>query len=211
MDLDARFTATSESGESSLTTSTHLATTSSGTDTTTSSSTTTTTSTTTEPRHGEEHQSIERPSSPDHQEPDEYRLLARLLRDDTAAAVVDDEVSQVLLLDFFAEGIIDRLRCSSTAAGDKQAAEALMVGAAAEWLRGAGPQWGIRDVMLSGKAALEDMERGRRWMSVAGEEEGEVGEEVEGLVMDELVDELVAELAVLLPWWHNEDRRWPCY
>nr|CAB3502221.1 unnamed protein product [Digitaria exilis] len=216
VDLEARFTATSESGES-LDASTHLATTSCTDDTTSTSATTTTA-----PCHG----SVERPSSPDDQdeEPDEYRLLARLLQDDTAAAaaaVVDDEASRALVLDFFAEGI-DRLRCSTFFAEtvvvirpvgdhrDKQqaAAEALLVGAAAEWLRGAGLQWGIRDVMLSGKAALEDMERARRWMSV-GEEERDVGAEVEGLVMDELVDEMVADL--VLPWWHDDGRRWRCH
>ncbi|KAF8780219.1 hypothetical protein HU200_001887 [Digitaria exilis] len=220
VDLEARFTATSESGES-LEASTHLATT-----TTTDTSDTTSATTTTAPCHGEEHQSVERPSSPDDQdeEPDEHRLLARLLQDDTAAAaaaVVDDEVSRAIVLDFFAEGI-HRLRCSTFADTvvlmrsvddgdhrDKQvAAEALLVGAAAEWLRGAGLQWGIRDVMLSGKAALEDMERGRRWMSV-GDEERDVGAEVEGVVMDELVDEMVADL--VLPRWHNDGRRWRCH
>jgi len=104
------------------------------------------------------------------------------------------------LLDFFAEGV-DRLRSSATVRpadkdDDDRVAEAL-VGAAAEWLRGAGTQWGIRDVMLSGKAALEDMERGRRWLC-AGEEERDVGAAVEGFVMDGLVDELVAELVPLV-------------
>ncbi|RCV46869.1 hypothetical protein SETIT_9G565700v2 [Setaria italica] len=206
VDLEARFTTTSESGES-VDASTHPATTSSCTDTTSSATTTKTAS-----RHGEEHQSVEQPSQ-EPEEPDEYRLLARLLLEDTVAVV--DEVSQVLLLEFFTEGL-DRLRCSSAAGSvvgaiisprvdderDKVAAEAL-VRAAAEWLRGAGAQWGIRDVMLSGKAALEDMERGRRWMCV-GEEEREVGAAVEGFVMDELVDELVEELA---PCWHGDGRR----
>ena len=204
VDLEARFTATtSESGES-VCASTHLPTTSSSSDTAASSSAT---STTTAPRHGEEHQSVDQKPR-DQEELDEYRLLAQLLLEldvDTAAAV--DEASQVLLLDFFAEGV-DRLRSSATVRpadkdDDDRVAEAL-VGAAAEWLRGAGPQWGIRDVMLSGKAALEDMERGRRWLC-AGEEERDVGAAVEGFVMDGLVDELVAEL---VPWWHGDGRRW---
>ena len=211
VDLEARFTATtSESGES-VCASTHLPTTSSSSDTAASSSAT---STATAPRHGEEHQSVEQMKSRNQEELDEYRLLAQLLvelDEDTAAAV--DDVSQVLLLDFFSEGV-DRLRSSSGAGSvvgattvsrpvddDARVAEAL-VGAAAEWLRGAGTQWGIRDVMLSGKAALEDMERGRRWMC-AGEEEREVGAAVEGLVMDGLLDELVAEL---VPWWHGDGR-----
>jgi hypothetical protein len=58
-------------------------------------------------------------------------------------------------------------------------------------------------VVLSGKAALDDMERSRRWMCV-GEEERDVGADVEGAVVDALVDELVTELAVL-PWWPRGD------
>jgi hypothetical protein len=197
VDLEARFTTTtttSESGES-VGASTHLPTTSSTSTDTTSSAT----STTTAPRHGEEHQCVEQKSR-DQEELDEYRLLAQLLLEleDTAAAV--DEVSQVLVLDFFAEGV-DRLR-SSVVGTVRPADDDRLVGAAAEWLRGAGPQWGIRDVMLSGKAALEDMERGRRWMCV-GEDERDVGAAVEGFVMDGLLDELVAEL---VPWWHGDGR-----
>lgn len=214
MDLDARFTAsTSDSGDDSADASTRPETTTSSCTDTSSSSATTTTTTTAAPYHGEddEHQSVEQQPSQAEQEaePDEYRLLARLLQEDQDTAAVVDEVSQVLLLDLFTEGL-DRLRCSSAAAGssvvgavmvrprrvdddDKLVAEAFLVRAASEWLRGAGPRWGIRDVMLSGKAALEDMERGRRWMRV-GEEEREVGAAVEGLVVDGLVDELVEEL-----------------
>ncbi|CAN6321723.1 unnamed protein product [Urochloa humidicola] len=189
VDLDARFTTTSDSGESADA-STHLATTTSSfTHTATSSSTTTAAAA---PRHGDEHQSVDQ-----QEEPVECRLLARLLQDDDTAA---DEVSQELLLDFFAEGI-DRLGPSLDG---RDKAEAALVRAAAEWLRGAGLGWGIRDVMLSGKAALEDMERGRRWMCVA-DEERDVGTEVEGLVIDGLVDELVAEL---MPCWHGDGRRW---
>ncbi|EER95633.1 uncharacterized protein DDB_G0271670 [Sorghum bicolor] len=198
LDLDARFTAaTSESGESADA-STRLATTTTSSSSTDSSSTSETTAT----RHDDdetEHQSAERsPSpSPDHQaeqeEPDdEYRLLARLLEHDAAAAAcLDDEVSRVLVLDFFAEGADHLIR---SAAGS----EALL-GAAAEWLRGAGPRWGIGDVVLSGKSALDDMERSRRWMCV-GEEQRDVGADVEGAVVDALLDELVMEMAVL-PWW----------
>jgi len=210
VDLDARFTAAtsgSESGESADA-STRLVTTTSGSSTDSSSSAETTAT-----RHDDndeaEHQSAERSPSPHHQaeqeEPDdECRLLARLLEHDAAAvACLDDEVSRVLVLDFFAEGA-DRL-IHSAAGGrplDDDRSEAL-VGAAAEWLRGAGPRWGIGDVVLSGKAALDDMERSRRWMCV-GEEERDVGADVEGAVVDALVDELVTELAVL-PWWPRGD------
>ncbi|CAL4920429.1 unnamed protein product [Urochloa decumbens] len=186
VDLESRFTTTSDSCESADA-STHPATTTSSsfTDTATSSSSATPTT-----RHGDEHQSVEQDQ--------EFRLLARLLQDqdDTAAAAVD-EVSQLLLLDFFAEGI-DRRRSSEEA----------LVRAAAEWVRDAGLRWGISDVMLSGNAALEDMERARRWMCVS-DEERDVGAAVEGLVMDELVDELVEELLVVpCPSWHGDGRRW---
>ncbi|CAN6308276.1 unnamed protein product [Urochloa humidicola] len=191
VDLEARFTNTSDSGESADA-STHLATSSScNTDTTSSCSTTTTAAA---PRHGDEHQSVhQQPSTQEQEDPVEYRLLARLLQDDATAAAAADEVSQALLLDFFAEGI-DGLRSS----------EAALVRTAAEWLRGAGLGWGIRDVMLSGKAALEDMERSRRWMCVA-DEERDVGAAVEGVLIDDLVDELVTEM---MPCWHADGRRW---
>ncbi|RLN40113.1 uncharacterized protein C2845_PM01G01050 [Panicum miliaceum] len=194
VDLKARFTTTtSESGESVGASTHHPTTSSTSTDTASSA-----TSTTTAPRHGEEHQCVEQKPRDQEKLLDEYRLLAQLLLglEDAAAAAVDD-VSQVLVLDFFAEGV-DRLRASgagSVVGTVRPADDDRLVGAAAEWLRGAGPQWGIRDVMLSGEAALEDMERGRRWMC-AGEEERDVGAAVEGFVVDGLLDELVAELVL---------------
>lgn len=212
VDLDARFTAaTSESGESADA-STRLATTSSSSSTDTSSSSS---AETTAPQHDDEeaeHQSAERALSPspspslhyqaDQEEPDdEYRLLARLLEHDAAAAeCLDDEVARVLVLDFFAEGA-DRLTRSAAAGGrplHDDRSESLLVRAAAAWLRGAGPRWGIGDVARSGKAALDDMERSRRWMCV-GEEECDVAADVECDAVDALVDELVMELAIVLP------------
>uniref|UniRef100_A0A0A9D9C9 DUF4378 domain-containing protein n=1 Tax=Arundo donax TaxID=35708 RepID=A0A0A9D9C9_ARUDO len=189
VDLKARFT-TSVSGESvddAHSRCTHLPSSNSCTDT----------ATTTAPRHDEEHQSIEQ--SDDQEQPEEHRLLWRLL-DDTLEV---DEISEVLLLDFFADGV-DRLRSAARLVvgtvkplDDRKAAA--LVESAREWLRGAGLQWGIGDVIFSGEAALADMERSRRWMCVR-EEERDVGAEVEGLVLDGLVDELVTEL--LAPrWW----------
>ncbi|WVZ55171.1 hypothetical protein U9M48_005870 [Paspalum notatum var. saurae] len=200
-DLDARFaTAASESGDS-VGASTRLAT-SSSTSTTDSSGSGATA--TTAPRHAdeEEHQSVGHQHPSPCQEPDgddECRLLARLLQEGFAERLVDDEVARALVLDFFAEGVADadrRLRSVSRRRRVADEEEAL-VRAAAEWLRGAGPRWGVADVVLSGKAALADMERGRRWMCVVGqEEERDVGEAVEAMVADTLVEELVAELLV---------------
>lgn len=215
VDLDARFTAaTSESGESADA-STRLATTTSSSSTDTSSSSSSSAETTA-PQHDDEeaeHQSAERALSPspspsphyqaDQEEPDdEYRLLARLLEHDAAAAeCLDDEVARVLVLDFFAEGADRRLTRSAAAGGrplHDDRSESLLVRAAAAWLRGAGPRWGIGDVARSGKAALDDMERSRRWMCV-GEEECDVAADVECDAVDALVDELVMELAIVLP------------
>lgn len=214
VDLDARFTAaTSESGESADA-STRLATTSSSSSTDTSSSSSS--AETTAPQHDDEeaeHQSAERAPSLHHQaeqeEPDdEYRLLARLLEHDAAAAeCLDDEVARVLVLDFFAEGADRRLTRSAAAGGrplHDDRSESLLVRAAAAWLRGAGPRWGIGDVARSGKAALDDMERSRRWMCV-GEEECDVAADVECDAVDALVDELVTELAIVLPRWPRCD------
>ncbi|XP_062217018.1 uncharacterized protein LOC133917075 [Phragmites australis] len=185
VDLDARFT-TSESGES-VDARVHLA----------SNSCTTDSATTTAPRHGEEeHQSMEQSEE---QEPDECRLLGRLL-EDTAAV---DDISEALLLDFFAEGVGCHRSAAGSVVGTVKPTDdlnaAALIGVASEWLRGAGPRWGIGDVVFSGEAALADMERSRRWMCVR-EEERDVGAAVEGLVMDGLVTELAA-------WWCG-DRRW---
>uniref|UniRef100_J3LJB2 DUF4378 domain-containing protein n=1 Tax=Oryza brachyantha TaxID=4533 RepID=J3LJB2_ORYBR len=102
----------------------------------------------------------------------------------------DDEITEWLLLDFFAEGV-DRLRAAGKPISDRE--EAVLLRAAGEWARGAGQQWGVGDVVFSGWAAVADMERSRRWMCVA-EERQDAGAEVEGLVMDALVDELVDDL-----------------
>lgn len=124
------------------------------------------------------------------EEEEEHSLLARLLE----SVVVTDEVSEWLLLDFFAEGV-DRLRSSASSCPLNDCEEAALLRAAGDWARGAGQRWGVGDVVFSGWAAVADMERSRRWMCVA-EEERDVGAEVDGLVMDALVDELVADLAL---------------
>jgi hypothetical protein len=199
VDLEARFTTSSESGEDSVDDvhgrCAHLPSSDSSCSTTDSEAAETTT-----PPHRhdyeeeEHHQRIivdERSQQAEHA--DEYRLLAKLLDvdDDTAPAV--DEITEWLLLDFFAEGIGSsgvgtRAKQASLDHGNK--VTAALVETAVNWLRGAGPQWGTRDVMFSGESALKDMERGRRWMCVR-EEEQDVGVQVEAFVMDELVTELM--------------------
>ncbi|XP_062209077.1 uncharacterized protein LOC133910854 [Phragmites australis] len=185
VDLQARFT-TSDAGESADARSwcSHLQSnscTDNATATTASSS-----------RHDDEdHRSAEQSEE---QEPDEYRLLERLLVEDTAASAAADEISESLLLDFFAEGIDRHRSVAGTVKPLDDRKVAALVGAAGEWLRGAGPQWGIGDVIFSGEAALADMER---WMCL-DEDERDVSAAVSGLVMGGLVDELVTELA---PWW----------
>ncbi|TVU48609.1 hypothetical protein EJB05_08250, partial [Eragrostis curvula] len=158
------------------------------------------------PRHdvGEEHQSVERSECQQEPDDDEYRLLARLLDDKAPYSAAVDEVTEWLLLDFFADGI-GRLRSvAGSVVGTVKPVDdgkvTALVEAAGEWLRGAGHQWGVGDVMFSGESALADMEHSRRWMCVR-DEELDVGADVEGLVMDGLVDELVADLA---PWWTSQ-------
>uniref|UniRef100_A0A0E0CU67 DUF4378 domain-containing protein n=1 Tax=Oryza meridionalis TaxID=40149 RepID=A0A0E0CU67_9ORYZ len=174
VDLEAQFT------ESDSSARTHL-----NANSTSSSDDTATTAPTTPRQCTDDHDVV------DHgEEEEEHRLLARLLE----SVVVTDEISEWLLLDFFADGV-DRLRsASSRPLNDRE--EAALLRAAGDWARGAGQRWGVGDVAFSGWAAVADMERSRRWMCVA-EEERDVGAEVEGLVMDALVDELVADLALV--------------
>ncbi|KAL6907731.1 hypothetical protein ACP4OV_002770 [Aristida adscensionis] len=154
-------------------------------------------------RRDEELQSIEQP---DKETDDEHLLLRRVLQDADAAV---DEASEALLLDFFADEVRRARAAAGTVVGaarpvDGGKAAAALVGAAGEWLRGAGPRWGVADVMFSGAAAVADMERSRRW-ACAREEERDVGAAVEGMVADELVEELVAELVA--PRWRG-DKGW---
>lgn len=175
MDLEAQFT------ESDSSERTHL-----NANSTSSSDDTATTAPTT-PRQCTDDQDVVNHGE---EEEEEHSLLARLLE----SVVVTDEVSEWLLLDFFAEGV-DRLRSSASSCPLNDCEEAALLRAAGDWARGAGQRWGVGDVVFSGWAAVADMERSRRWMCVA-EEERDVGAEVDGLVMDALVDELVADLAL---------------
>ncbi|KAF7056070.1 hypothetical protein CFC21_063517 [Triticum aestivum] len=127
------------------------------------------------------------------------RLLARLLKDDDDdGTAVTSGATERLLLDFFAEGL-DRRRASEAGPVVSPVRpsddESALVRAAQDWVQGAGTRWGAEDVLFAGEAALADMDRGRRWVR-AGEEEREVGAALEGLVMDELVAELVSDLAL---------------
>ncbi|XP_040378325.1 uncharacterized protein LOC102714719 [Oryza brachyantha] len=157
----------------------------------TSDDTATTTTAPATPRSGGERQCTDDDDQDDGHGAEQQqhgRLLARLL--ESVAVVAKDEITEWLLLDFFAEGV-DRLRAAGKPISDRE--EAVLLRAAGEWARGAGQQWGVGDVVFSGWAAVADMERSRRWMCVA-EERQDAGAEVEGLVMDALVDELVDDL-----------------
>ncbi|KAM0827397.1 hypothetical protein ACQ4PT_068218 [Festuca glaucescens] len=202
VDLQPRFVASDDSGASvsddtqaqsnSSSASTASATTSTTLSSTDHDSASATTSTTLP--SDEQHRSAD----DGEREPDEHlhcRLLERLLKDDDATAAT----SERLLLDFLAEGL-GRLRglkvgsvVGTVRSSDDHDESALLL-AAKEWVRGAGTQWGVEDVLFAGPAALADMDRERRWMCV-GEEEREVGAAVEGLVLDALVAELVSDLA----------------
>ncbi|KAL5217762.1 hypothetical protein ABZP36_018446 [Zizania latifolia] len=176
VDLEAQFT-DSDSGQYSDDARTHLQSSSTSSDTATT--------TTTSPRPVGERQCA---GQEEHGGEQQHRLLARLLE----LVAAEDGITEWLLLDFFAEGV-DRLRAAGKPLDDRE--EAALLRAAGEWARGAGQRWGVGDVLLAGEAAVDGMERPRRWMCV-GEEERDVGAEVEGLVMDALVDELVGDLAV---------------
>nr|CAB3500356.1 unnamed protein product [Digitaria exilis] len=136
-------------------------------------------------------------------EPDEHAILALLMD-----AGMDDHVTKRLLLDFFVE--MKRRRGGGSMQhhwGElsalparlllpREAAERLgddgdVVAAARGWLDGAGSErWGLNDVLRGGSALVAEMDRGRRWMQI-GEEEREVGVVVAGMLVDQLVDEVV--------------------
>ncbi|KAL6641344.1 hypothetical protein ACP70R_019525 [Stipagrostis hirtigluma subsp. patula] len=141
-------------------------------------------------------------------EPDERGLLA-LLPDAIPAGV--DDASERLLLDFFVE--MKRRRRSDEEHAEQLPAPATtrllhrkaerlcdgeILAAARGWLDGTGAtgRWGLKDVLRGGEAVMAEMERGRRrWMEV-GEEERQVGVVVAGMLVDQLVDEVVRDLLV---------------
>jgi len=148
--------------------------------------------------------------------PDEDDDLTSLLMGMPVSAGLDDDASERLVLDFFVE--MKRRRRSD--AHDAEA-EFLLNGPAASggvlrgkaervvdgeavaaaargWLEGTGPgteRWGLADVLSGGAVIVAEMERGRRWMQV-GEEEREVGAVVAGMLVDQLVIEVVRCLFV---------------
>lgn len=114
--------------------------------------------------------------------PDEDNLIAQLTSTFSAG-----NGSKRLLLDFFAE----TRRVSSTSESCEAA-----VRVAQDWVQGAGARWGLKEALCGREDLLAEMDRGRRWSSRVGqeEEEREVGVLVAGLVVDELLRELVNDL-----------------
>ncbi|CAD6211709.1 unnamed protein product [Miscanthus lutarioriparius] len=148
-----------------------------------------------------------------HDVPDEVDDLISLLMGTPVSADLDD-VSERLLLDFFVEmkrrrseahdAEAELLLAGPAAAGGvlrRKAervvdGEAAVAAAARGWLEGMGTErWGLADVLSGGAAIVAEMEQGRRWMQV-GEEEREVGAVVAGMLVDQLVGEVVRCLFV---------------
>ncbi|XP_066340248.1 uncharacterized protein [Miscanthus floridulus] len=148
-----------------------------------------------------------------HDVPDEDDDLISLLMGTPVSPDLDD-VSERLLLDFFVEmkrrrseahdAEAELLLAGPAAAGGvlrRKAervvdGEAAVAAAARGWLEGMGTErWGLADVLSGGAAIVAEMERGRRWMQV-GEEEREVGAVVAGMLVDQLVGEVVRCLFV---------------
>jgi hypothetical protein len=145
-----------------------------------------------------------------HDVPDEDDLISLLMG--TVSAGLDG-VSERLLLDFFVEMKRRRseahdaeaeLPLPGPAAGGvlrRKAervvdGEAVAAAAARGWLEGTGTErWGLADVLSGGAAIVAEMERGRRWMQVA-KEQREVGAVVAGMLVDQLVSEVVRCLFV---------------
>ncbi|CAM0956403.1 unnamed protein product [Alopecurus aequalis] len=110
------------------------------------------------------------------QYPDEHNLIAVLTR---AFSAVD--ASERLLLDFLAE-----TRKFNTMKNCEAA-----VKLAQDWMQGTGAQWGLNEVLCGREDILAEIDRGQQWSSHDGEE---IGVLVAGLVIDELVRELVNDL-----------------
>jgi hypothetical protein len=118
------------------------------------------------------------------QYPDEHDLNAQLT---TTFSAVDGSERR-LLLDFFAEA--RRL-------GTRDNCEAA-VRLARDWVEGTGARWGLREVLCGREDLLAEIDRDQRWSSHGGgdDEEREVGVVVAGLVIDQLVRELVNDLVL---------------
>ncbi|CAD6204244.1 unnamed protein product [Miscanthus lutarioriparius] len=145
-----------------------------------------------------------------HDVPDEDDLTSLLMG--TVSGGLDD-VSERLLRDFLVEmkrrrseahDAESELPLPGPAAGGvlrRKAervvdGEAAVAAAARGWLEATGTErWGLADVLSGGAAIVAEMERGRGWMQV-GEEEREVGAVVAGMLVNQLVGEVVRCLFV---------------
>nr|BAJ86113.1 predicted protein [Hordeum vulgare subsp. vulgare] len=94
-----------------------------------------------------------------------------------------DAVSERLLLDFFAE-----TRKNGTSENFEAAARM-----AEGWIQGTGARWGLKEVLCGREHLLAEMDRSQRWSARLGEVE-EVGVVVAGLLIDELVADLLTDL-----------------
>uniref|UniRef100_A0ACD5U4M9 Uncharacterized protein n=1 Tax=Avena sativa TaxID=4498 RepID=A0ACD5U4M9_AVESA len=114
--------------------------------------------------------------------PDEHDLVALLLTR-TLSGV---DVSERLLLDFFAEA-----RRLGTTENCEAAARL-----AQDWVEGTGARWGLKEVLCGREDLVAEIDRGQRWSSHVGEEEEKrtIGVVVAGLVIDEMLRELVNDL-----------------
>lgn len=111
------------------------------------------------------------------QDPNEHNLLG------TVSAVC---ASERLLLDFFAE-----TRKNGTSKNFEAAARL-----AEGWIQGTGARWGLKEVLCGREHLVAEMDRSQRWSARVGEveEEREIGVLVAGLLIDELVSDLLTDL-----------------
>ncbi|KAM3402782.1 hypothetical protein ACQJBY_006541 [Aegilops geniculata] len=111
------------------------------------------------------------------QDPNEHNLLGAV------SAVC---ASERLLLDFFAE-----TRKNGTSKNFEAAARM-----AEGWIQGTGARWGLKEVLCGRERLVAEMDRSQRWSARAdeAEEEREIGVVVAGLLIDELVADLLTDL-----------------
>ncbi|RRT67991.1 hypothetical protein B296_00026135, partial [Ensete ventricosum] len=145
------------------------------------------------PGHGEEGASRERKA---------WGLLGQLKI--SCHADLQERSTEKLLVDFFIQRLssfedagdnLDRplrrmQRCWTYAVRREPAAEDAVLNTARDWIEGA--RSGDLDD-YHGEATLREMERDGRWRSFEGEEEGELGVDLERLVLGSLMEEVLEE------------------
>ncbi|OVA16159.1 hypothetical protein BVC80_8929g21 [Macleaya cordata] len=122
------------------------------------------------------------------------KLLEVLIKQTSTEEEICKSTEDFLLLDFFKVEILERSTKRVVKGGNDDELDNELLSLGKDWMNGNCGQldWGVEE---SRKVHITEMEKEGNWRSVSEEEQGEVGLEMEIMILGSLMDELLLDLS----------------